>query len=76
MAANIDKQIADLKRAMATGVLRAEAPDAVTLTYRDYGEMRLALADLERQKAEQDAATGAIGPRRTRQIVTTGRSGW
>lgn len=76
MAANIDKQIAALENAMASGALRVEAPDAATITYRSYDEMRKALGDLYLRKGVQAAAGGAIAPRRTRQIVTTSRSGW
>ncbi|KQO76436.1 hypothetical protein [Methylobacterium sp. Leaf88] len=76
MAANIDKQIAALENAMASGALRVEAPDAATITYRSYDEMRQALSDLQGRKAAADAASGGLVRRRTRQIVTTGRSGW
>jgi hypothetical protein len=75
MAATIEKQIATLESAMGSGALRVEAPDAATITYRSYDEMRRALADLQRRKAAQDAGAG-VARRRTRQIVTTSRSGW
>lgn len=76
MAQNLDKQIADLRRAMASGVLTVESADTGRVTYRSYAEMRQALSDLRQLKAAEDASTGAPGPRRTRQVVTTGRSGW
>ncbi|KQP02650.1 hypothetical protein [Methylobacterium sp. Leaf93] len=74
MADDLDKRIANLKRSMSSGVLRVESADTGSATYRGYDEMRQALSDLERQKAAQEAAAG--GRRRTRQIVTTSRSGW
>ncbi|SFG92794.1 phage head-tail joining protein [Methylobacterium gossipiicola] len=76
MAVTIDKQIAALETAMASGALRVEAPDAATITYRSYDEMRRALGDLRLRKAAQETAAGQIRPRRTRQIALTGRSGW
>lgn len=76
MAENLDKQIVSLRRAMASGVLTVESADTGRVTYRSYTEMRQALGDLQQLKAAEDAKAGTIGPRRTRQVVTTGRSGW
>lgn len=74
MANDLDKQIATLDRAMASGVLTVESPDTGRVTYRSYDEMRRVRADLI---ARRDAASGDLSrPRRTRQVVITGRSGW
>lgn len=76
MAANIDKQIADLERILASGVERAEAPDAVTLSYRKYDDLRKELSRLYMVKAAGASTSGSVTTRRTRQIVTRSRSGW
>ncbi|WP_019905701.1 hypothetical protein [Methylobacterium sp. 77] len=74
MANDLDKQIATLDRAMASGVLTVESPDTGRVTYRSYDEMRRVRADLV---ARRDAANGnPFGRRRTSQVVITCRSGW
>jgi flagellar capping protein FliD len=70
----IEKQITALERAMASGALRVEAPDAATITYRDYNEMQRAMSGLRRRQSALNEQ--ALGVRQTRQIVTTSRSGW
>ena len=74
MAEDLTAQIAALRGAMASGVLTLEDADTGRITYRTYAEMRQALSDL---LARQAAETPLVpGPRRTRQVVMTGRSGW
>lgn len=74
MAADLTAQIESLRDAMASGVLTVEDVDTGRITYRTYAEMRQALSDLEARQADAVAVDGR--PRRTRQIVMTGRSGW
>ncbi|WP_018261897.1 phage head-tail joining protein [Methylobacterium sp. WSM2598] len=70
-------QLAKLDRAMASGVLTVEQADnAGRTTYRSYAEMRLARADLVRRINDFAGALYGGAPRRTRQVVMTGRSGW
>lgn len=74
MADDLTKQIADLRDAMASGVLTLRDGDNGLITYRSYAEMRQALSDLlARQAAEAPVAAPV---RRTRQVVMTGRNGW
>ncbi|TXN26846.1 hypothetical protein [Methylobacterium sp. WL19] len=73
--AALRKQIVDIDRTMASGVERVESADTGSVGYRDYSDMRLIRSDLlARLQALLGSTAGA--PRRTRQIVTTSRSGW
>lgn len=74
MAVDLNAQIENLRNAMASGVLTVEDADTGRVTYRTYAEMRQALSDLLARQAAEAPTT--IGPRRTRQVVMTGRSGW
>lgn len=74
MADDLTTQIANLRDAMASGVLTLRDGDNGLITYRTYAEMRQALSDLLARQAAQ--APVVPGPRRTRQVVMTGRSGW
>lgn len=74
MADDLTKQIANLRKSMASGILTVEDADNGRVTYRTYGEMRQALSDLLAQQQAGSAGSGA--PRRTRQVVMTSRSGW
>ncbi|ACL60603.1 phage head-tail joining protein [Methylobacterium nodulans] len=70
-------QLAKLDRAMASGVLTVEQADnAGRITYRSYAEMRQARADLMRRISDLEVSVSGAAPRRTRQVVMTGRSGW
>ncbi len=77
-AARMRAQLASLDRAMGSGVLTVEQADnGGRTTYRSYAEMRQARADLVRRIDTLAASLpGGAVPRRTRQVVTTGRSGW
>lgn len=74
MAIDLTAQIVALQNAMASGVLTVEDADTGRITYRTYAEMRQALSDLLARQAEENA--DGFRPRRTRQIVMIGRSGW
>ena len=77
-ALRIRTQVAKLESAMSSGILTVEGADGTgRVTYRGYAEMRLALSDLNRKLASIAPGNGgAPAPRRTRQVVMTGRSGW
>jgi hypothetical protein len=75
--AKLRAQRASLQRAMGSGVLTVEQADnGGRTTYRSYDEMRKADADLARRIGLAEASAGIVAPRRTRQVVMTGRSGW
>lgn len=66
-----------LDRAMGSGVLTVERPDAGRVTYRSYAEMRSARSDLMRRIQEAEAMTsGAVARPKTRRVVMLGRSGF
>lgn len=82
MADDLDKKIADLRkqitgidRTMASGIERVESADTGSVGYRKYDDLRRERSRLASiLEGLLGSATG--GRRRTRQIVTTSRSGW
>ena len=76
--AKLRSQLVKLDQAMASGVRRVDGADGTGgITYGTYVEMRQARSDLVTKIYALEVTLGvAAGPRRTRQIVTTGRSGW
>ncbi|SFM76195.1 phage head-tail joining protein [Methylobacterium pseudosasicola] len=74
--ANLRNQLAALDGAMASGVLTLEDNDTGRITYRSYAEMRQARADLLVRMRDLELELSPVVPRRTRQVVMTGRSGW
>ncbi|MHC2089455.1 phage head-tail joining protein [Methylobacterium sp. CM6244] len=73
--AGLRKQIADIDRTMASGVERVESADTGSVSYRKYDDLR---RERSRLAASLEGLLGSTtgGRRRTRQIVTTSRSGW
>ncbi|MCJ2098957.1 phage head-tail joining protein [Methylobacterium sp. E-046] len=76
LLAALKAQLISLDGAMASGVLTLEDADTGRITYRTYAEMRQARADLMARIRELETELSPVVPRRTRQVVMTGRSGW
>ena len=76
LLAALKAQLVSLDGAMASGVLTLEDADTGRITYRNYPEMRQARADLMTRIRELELELSPVVPRRTRQVVMTGRSGW
>lgn len=75
--ARLRRQLADLDRAMASGILTVESPDTGRMTYRSYSEMRAARSDLLARIRELAISVEGETPRRqSRRIVVMGRSGF
>lgn len=80
LASQIDRlrrQISKLQDNLFSGVVTVESPDGGRVTYHTYAEKRQALSlanqVLNGLLAQQG---GSTPPRRTRQVVMMGRSGW
>lgn len=74
--AALKEQLRQLKKDMASGILRLEADDMGMVHKRPYPEMRMARADLEQSIRDLEATLNPVVPRQTRRIVIVGRSGW
>lgn len=75
--ARLRRQLAELDRGMASGILTVESPDTGRMTYRTYAEMRAARSDLLARIRELAAAVEGEAPRlQARRVVVMGRSGF
>lgn len=75
--ARLRAQLANLDRAMGSGVLTVEQADnGGRTTYRSYAEMQRARTDLSRRIGALDAAVSGTPRRRARRVVMIGTSGF